>query len=297
MFCSPDREHNQVSCFTKKQLVFIAKKFNEKYPKNQILGIDKLDKKKLWNEIRSKLSKSCNTEWCWIDSNFIKDLVKKDPEFKLATFRPPMPSSWVRNKYTWLSTTDILLVMKQYELKYPDFMFLGPVPVDCPTGIMCELTYLNLPNLHKKGITKVGIVFNLDKHDQPGSHWTGLWIDTLNKNIHYYDSYGDKPHSMIKSFMNKLSNQMKEKGIIMKQDYNRRRHQFGGSECGIYSMNFIIENLNGKTLKEISSKPIPDRLMNELRHYLYRPPSVKTKNEMIGGYVKPKKSNQKINNE
>ena len=284
MFCSPDREHNQVSCFTKKQLDFIALKYNEKYPNNKIKAIGSSNKKKLWDEIRSKLSKSCNTEWCWIDSTFIKDLIKNDPEFKLMTFRPAMPKSWIRNKYTWLSTTDILLVMKQYELKYPDFMFLGPVPVDCPTGIMCELSYLNLPALHKKNIRKVGIVFNLDKHDQPGSHWTALWIDTNRAVIHYYDSYGDKPHSMIQSFMNKLSNQMKEKGVKMNLDYNKKRHQFGGSECGIYSMNYIIEHLNGKTLNEISSKRIPDKLMNELRHYLYRPPvSKQINNKRIGG--------------
>lgn len=277
MFCSPDREHNQVSCFTKKQLIFIAKKFNNKYPNNKIRNIENLNKKKLWNEIRSKLSGSCSTEWCWIDSDFIKNLIKNDPEFSLATFRPPMPSSWLRNKYSWLSTTDILLVMKQYELKHNDFMFFGPVPVDCPTGILCELSYLNLPILKKKGINKVGIIFNLDKHNEPGSHWTALWINTNKNIIHYYDSYGDRPPLMISNFIKNISKQMKNVGVIMKIDYNKKRHQFGGSECGVYSMNFIIENLNGKTLKDISSKPIPDRLMNELRHYLYRPPSSKKK--------------------
>lgn len=291
MFCSPDREHNQVSCFTKKQLTFIAEKFNEKHPRNKITNMERMDKKKLWDEIRSKLSKSCDNEWCWIDSDFIKNLVKRNPEFRLMTFRPAMPSKWLNNKYTWLSTTDILLVMKQYELKYPDFMFLGPVPVDCPTGILCELSYLNLPALHKKNITKVGVIFNLDKHNQPGSHWTALWTDTNRRVIHYYDSYGDKPHPMIKNFMDKLSKQMKNKGVDMNIDYNRRRHQFGGSECGVYSMNYIIEHLNGKTLNDISSKPIPDRLMNELRHYLYRPPITKNKKTSMYGGGQKRKSN------
>ena len=55
-----------------------------------------------------------------------------------------------KNKYTWLSTTDINAVMKQYERMYDNFAFFGPVPVDCPNGITCELTYLNPLELKEK---------------------------------------------------------------------------------------------------------------------------------------------------
>ena len=29
----------------------------------------------------------------------------------------------------------------------------------------------------KQGINKIGVIFNLDKHTQPGSHWVALFID------------------------------------------------------------------------------------------------------------------------
>ena len=62
---------------------------------------------------------------------------------------------------------------------------------------------------------------------------------------------------------------------------NKKRHQYGGSECGMYSMNFLIESLKGKTLMDIENKVITDREVNLLRNYLYRPP--KKIESYIGG--------------
>ena len=66
-------------------------------------------------------------------------------------------------------------------------------------------------------------------------------------------------------------------------EYNKKRHQYGGSECGMYSMNFLIESLKGKTLKDFESKQITDREVNLLRNYLYRPP--KKIEAHIGGKI------------
>jgi hypothetical protein len=67
-------------------------------------------------------------------------------------------------------------------------------------------------------------------------------------------------------------------------EYNKKRHQYGGSECGMYSMNFLIESLKGKTLMDIEKKSITDRDVNLLRNYLYRPP--KKMESHIGGQIK-----------
>ena len=40
---------------------------------------------------------------------------------------------------------------------------------------------------------KIGIVFNLDKHDQEGSHWICMYVDLYTDDIYYFDSYGQKP--------------------------------------------------------------------------------------------------------
>ena len=61
--------------------------------------------------------------------------------------------------------------MKQWEKKYDNFFFIGPSPIDYDTitGGSCvedELCNFNLKETMKKGITKVGVIFNLDKHNQ-----------------------------------------------------------------------------------------------------------------------------------
>ena len=47
--------------------------------------------------------------------------------------------------------------------------------------------------------------------------------------------------------------------------YNKQKHQRGGSECGVYSMNFILRLLRGDTFDKISSKEIKDNKMNKCR--------------------------------
>ncbi len=59
----------------------------------------------------------------------------------------------------------------------------------------------------------------------------------------------------------------------------------------MYSMNFLIESLKGKTLKDIENKAITDREVNILRNYLYRPP--KKMESHIGGQPGRKKEKKK----
>jgi hypothetical protein len=200
---------------------------------------------------------------------------------KEETFRPAMPVEWVKNKYEWLSTTDINEVMVQYEKEHNNFRFFGPVPVDCPKDIYCELTDLDIKGLKSKGVDYIGVIFNLDRHDQSGSHWVALYINIPNSLITYYDSTASEPPEDIKYFINMVGiklNQLNGKNVY---EYNKKRHQYGGSECGMYSMNFLIESLKGKTLKDIEMKAITDREVNLLRNYLYRPP--KKMESHIGG--------------
>ena len=72
--------------------------------------------------------------------------------------------------------------MNQYEDRFEDFLFLGPVPIDFDSKdsygkcIIPEICKLNIKELTDDNIYKIGIIFNLDKHDQPGSHWVSLYI-------------------------------------------------------------------------------------------------------------------------
>jgi hypothetical protein len=242
--------------------------------KNAKISLKK-SKNMLWESIRKTLFPVCTTEWCWLDH------IDTDKQMKESTFRPEMPVEWVKNKYEWLSTTDIQEVMVQYEKEYNNFRFFGPVPVDCPKDIYCELTDLDIKGLKSKGVDYIGVIFNLDRHDQSGSHWVALYINIPKSLITYYDSTASEPPEDIKYFINMVGiklNKLNGKNIY---EYNKKRHQYGGSECGMYSMNFIIESLKGKTIKDFQNKVITDREVNLLRNYLYRPP--KNMESHIGG--------------
>lgn len=267
--CSPKKESNKLTCFTKNNLINLIKNYNKNNNNNKII-ISSKNKKDLWNELNIKLSSNCKNEWCWIyklvDNNPLKNKL-------LSNFRPKMPDEWHKNKYTWLSTTDIYNVMKQYEEKYKNFFFFGPFPVDCPNGYLCELSNLSLKNLIKSKKYKIGIIFNLDKHYESGSHWVALYINININNIstiEYFDSYGIKPPKLIKKFMNSLIDKFIKLNLEALLIYNDKRHQYGNSECGIYSIYYILKRLDNKSYYSLTKKIIEDKLMNDMRNYLYR---------------------------
>lgn len=270
MNCSPQINNNSYTCYSKDQLVKMAQEINKK-KKSNVIKISNNTKKELWNQIYKSLFHKCKYEWCWLDTDIIKNI--PDDDLHSFTFRPKKPKSWLKDKHTWLTTTDINDVMEQYEKKYKDFKFFGPVPVDCPTGIYCELSNLNLKKMKNDGIKKLGIIFNLDKHNEPGSHWVGLIVNEDDKKITYYDSVGNPPPHHIQRFVKLLKNNFKvNRKLNFIFEYNKKKHQYGGSECGIYSMNFLVESLKGMKLADFQKIKISDFSMNILRDYFYRSP-------------------------
>jgi len=267
--CSKGKKPTK-TCYSLSALNKIIKAWNSQYPDKKI-EVPKSKEKDidfLWKGIQYRLSSSCgNNEKCWKEQDFIKKL--KDIEIQFYTFKPEYPKEWLKNKYSWLSTYDILYVMKQYEKLYDKFMFLGPVPADCPTKINCELSNLNINKLIKSGIDYVGIVYNLDTSNQSGSHWVAMFIDIPNAEVNYYDSTGTVPTPLIKEFIIKMAKKIKGVKNNVSVIVNDKQHQHGYSECGVYSMNFILERLDGKTMYDISQMKIPDAEMNHLRNLLY----------------------------
>ena len=257
------------TCYSKESLVKIATLWNkENKNKKQIIILNK-SKKSLWLQIQDRLNSACKKdEYCWSKQDFIKKV--KDNIIEMYTFKPQYPKTWYKNKYTWLNTYDIYYVMKQYEKANNDFVFLGPIPSDCPTKIQCELTKLNLLTMKKSGINKIGIIYNLDVSTQSGSHWVAVYIDNKNNEINYYDSYGSLPTQLINSFIERLTKQYNKININPTIIYHDKRNQYGGSECGLFSMNFILERLYGSTMYDITKMNIPDEKMTYLRQLLYK---------------------------
>ena len=142
------------------------------------------------------------------------------------------------------------------------------------------------------------MVINLDYHYQSGSHWVALYTDLDKNQIYYFDSFAKKPRKKIKNFINKITKYLYKKKYnesldinnILKQiggnksnksntsysnqiknlskfdiRFNNIQHQFKNSECGVYSINFIIRLAKGESFDSITKDIMKDDEMNNCR--------------------------------
>lgn len=270
--CAPAYK-NKYTCFSKNALNNIAQSWNNTYPNNKIKIVSKDNKLKIWNNIDRMLKKTCNSEYCWLKQQFIDNNNKH--KLRSEYFKPLMPNKWFENKNEWLNTYDIEKVMNQYMKKHKNFHFIGPVPMDFDTElgpgncVIDELCKMDINNLIKKGKHKLGIIFNLDKHSEPGSHWVSFFADFINNKQYYFDSYGIKEPDEVTKLMNRFKEQRRILNKNMESFTNNVRHQFKGSECGVYSMHFIIKLLENNSYEDIINNVIKDDTMEENRHKYY----------------------------
>ena len=191
----------------------------------------------------------------------------------LQLFRPGQPSAWKKNPREWLDSYNIEDVLNQYEEAHPEFEFIGPVPIDFAKElngqcVVDELCKLNLAEAYAKGTRKIGIVFNLDEHDKPGSHWMCAYIDVPGGDhegaMYYFDSYGMRPPTRIANFM-KMCGQQGCTTLM----YNDIRFQRKESECGMYCLYCILCLLKGKSFVEVCENAINDDTMIKFRKMLF----------------------------
>ena len=289
--CAPSKKFKDGSCFTLKSLKLIAENYNKK--SNDKINITD-NKEDLVKQLEDKLNNKCNDQTCWLRLDFVKAI--EDEEILNNTFRPEGPS----NRYEWLSTTDINDVINQYQNKHKDFIFLGAVPADFEELPVLGIDNLNFNDLNKQGKTKLGMVINLDESDKGGSHWVSLFADLNKGQVYYFDSFAKKPYKRTKKFINKivkyiykskykknieinkLIDKIKNKEHFSNKDpvinninnldikYNTIQHQFENSECGVYSINFIVRLVGGETFEEITNNITDDSKMNLCRSKYFR---------------------------
>lgn len=287
--CSPNVASefgNVFTCFSLKQLIYIAKMYNNWINKkgqlcnNKNMCIDnnlkpikiygKYNKMKaedpqiknfLWKEICKRLYPLCKKdESCWIELEFLnnsssnnshKNIINK---IKLLTFKPKK----IYNERNWLNTSDIENVLYQYEKLDKRFKFLGALPSD-----FYKIQNIDISNFTK--YTKIGIILNLDGYKQNGSHWVAIYIDKKNKKIEYFDSTGSPPNTNIKIYIKDLQKNFPDYKYLQ----NNYKHQILDTECGVYSIYYIIHRLLGFNFEYITSNIIKDEDMQQFRNYIF----------------------------
>ena len=278
----------QDTCYTPDALDQIKQAYNKNNSDNPITTTDS---KIIIQELRTRLTQ-CGKEDCWL--NQIKDSEARRHLDKIL-FAPDQPHEWKNNPTEWLSNYDITAVLEQYEEAYPEFILLGPSSINYDTKLPEEngkcvwedICRLSLQDLDNRGKRKLGIVFNLDKHDEPGSHWVSLFVDMDRGFIFYFDS-GLNP---VPQEITRLKNTITTQGKLLNKPIrfifikNKKEHQKSNTECGMYSLYFIITMLTGKPPDEnwsgvglggggniidmFKNGSIPDRVVQDLRDDLF----------------------------
>ena len=296
-YCSPSKVDNfkkKNSCYNKDVLIKIAKAYNNSFPDSKIKNIEKKSFSNLWETLNKKMDKYCdNNEVCWVS------YVGLDYDKKVNSFiRPKTPNEWINNPNEWLSNFNIEAVLIQYEESIPEYKFLGVFPVDFNitaddgSCLYSDICTIDMEELLNKGYKYVGLIINLDKHDEPGSHWTSLFVCMDSElecyGAHYFDSVANKPPLYMKNLMNNLKtqaiqlNKKSKKNKKFQLNTNSIQYQYGNTECGVFSIYYQLKWLNlllnlpknerkKLTFHDVVKEKITDKQVSELRKILFRP--------------------------
>ena len=228
-------------------------------------AISKGDLEATWNELKGRLQSKCKTGRA---ECIITSMMK----------RPKAPSEWALNRYEWLSSDDIQSIEENFVKLFSEYFFVGCVPIDfdlknetrqCIVSTLCAM---KVSELYNQGHQRVGIVFNTDPHDGPGQHWVAVFCDLRPElqypRMTYFDSYAQVPEPEIKRLMRRWKTQWDASNphAPMKLTYNKTRHQYKDSECGMYCLYFHYACLMNIPMDE----RIPDDVINSFRNLLFK---------------------------
>ena len=106
--CSPNPGNKKdYTCLDDPTLLKLKDLWNARHPDVKIVSTDS---KEIWSKLKEYLKSICNKESCWLKQNFVDG--KLDKELK-ESFAPKSPAEWKKNPNEWLSSVDILDVMKK----------------------------------------------------------------------------------------------------------------------------------------------------------------------------------------
>lgn len=260
--CSAGRvTPESTSCFTAEQLRSMCKRMGIVVKGNE-------GKRIMWRKLNEAFGRSgrCGPadERCWAR-------ITGEGEDSLT---PACPARWRENDRTWLTNFDIMDVMTQYETRYPSFKFAGVFPVnassartDGPGCVVESICQLDVRAVAKKH-SQLGFVFNLDRHDEPGSHWVSVYVGLLkslpNYGVYYFDSVAHPPPPEVHLFLNKICDRMGDPRF--RSRINTERKQYKNTECGMFSINFLVECLRKRSFNSIVKDQVFDDQVQKLRY-------------------------------
>ena len=266
------------TCYDDSQLIFLKTLWNIKNPEERISN--SVSSNQIWAILKAKYKNKCSDEACWIDE--LTTQTQNTKHLK-NSFAPNAPNEWDKNPNTWLTDSDIEKVMKQYEKAYKCFYFVGCSPIDFDLEIkdidskenpeddcVCEkLCKFSVKECIDWGKNKIGVIFNTDPHDKSGQHWISLFINIKKGQIFFFDSVGSKIPDEIMVLVDRIIKQGLNQNppIHFKFDQNHPiEHQYSDTECGMYSLYFIVHMLQDKlTARYLKTHILSDKYIEKYR--------------------------------
>ena len=121
----------KISCFTTKKLQELRKIWNKANTNKRIRRKDilttnkKISKKKLWKELSIRLNTEDDSKWKSILSRSDNISIKSINKITEDVFAPKVPYSWDKKPDTWLSTDDIVEILKYFEKNIQNLNFMN----------------------------------------------------------------------------------------------------------------------------------------------------------------------------
>ena len=250
--------------FDKDEIENLRKVYNAKYSNEEPIPPGEM--MTVWKELKRRFHSHCTAGQA---ECIITTMLNK----------PKAPESWAVNPEEWLSSDDIEHVEKQFVKIFSKYYYVGTFPIDfdkkdelgkCLVSSLCSL---KLKDIYDRGHTQIGVVFNTDVSTGPGKHWVAIFCDIGPEfeypRITYFDSYSQKPEAEIQTLMKRWRDQWLDVGIhktAMMTTFNKTRHQYEDSECGMYCLYFHFCCLLGIPMEE----RIPDPVVRGFRSMLFR---------------------------
>ena len=152
--------------------------------------------------------------------------------------------------------------------KMIDFKFTGP-----------ELYHLDIVELIAEGYDSFGVVLNTDVSTGGGKHWFCIYGDLKHKGteddpyiVEYFNSSANPPPYEVSEWLNKMKiDTYKNHRKYLDYIYSsHKRLQHSRTECGVWSLVYILNRLENKPPTWLNDKNINDVDMYNYRKFLFR---------------------------
>ena len=229
---------------------------------------------------KAKELTKCNDEKCVIEKVINHHDVKNAIS---STFKHKGPRDVVKK----LSNYDIDGVLSQWCLTNDKFYNWGFNMIDFDKEGASLAKYNMVDVLKGNAILNLGkyggiikrpcniaaCVVNTDKYSGGGIHWFAVLCDCRSDpyTVEYFNSSGNPPRVQIIDWMERTTKQLQEysgKQVVQKTNVGSR-HQYGNSECGLYSLFFIRHRLDGNPYDSFLEYAYKDNIMTEFRKYCF----------------------------